>query len=183
MWYKNKAFWLVVVGAVGSVIAYFNAEVAAGFKAVASALLRAFLVLALVTGLAMPVGCGWLTSTLPVVAAFITRAAGVIDTIEQFSDLFFMKNPDQGTQAKVDEAILRARAALDAVSHTGSGIEQAKLEFEKAYAELLKVVAPLGVFATEDDGLALAEGEGFAADGSRRMALKVPPPEALTAEL
>lgn len=179
MWYESKKFWAAVVSALALVAGYFREELGPVISGIGTELLKLLLVVAVVASCATVPACGWLTSTIPVVTAFVTRAANVIDTIEQFADLFFQKEPNPKAQTVVDEAILRARAALDAVSHGGAGVDKARLEFEKAYAELLKVVAPLGVRSAEG-GLAVARRDELASEGGLLLELRVPPPDELT---
>jgi hypothetical protein len=81
MWYKNVKFWAVVVGAVGSVIAYFNNEIAEAFKTVATALMKALFVTALIITCAPVPACG--PGTLPAIVAGVSAVGEFLDLFEE----------------------------------------------------------------------------------------------------
>jgi hypothetical protein len=98
--------------------------------------------------------CATVAAHLPSVIAAVTDGVMVLDTIDRFADAYFSSHgADPRTQAKVDGAIERARAALNAALRAAQGaehltqeqIDAAFADFRAAYAELLALVAPLGV--------------------------------------
>lgn len=122
------------------------------------------------------VGCATVASTLPTVIAAVTDGIMVLDSIENFIDLYFRAQPNPGKQAKVDEAVARARGALNAALRIAKGadnlnqakVDEAFAEFRKAYVELIALVGEFGV-RSGGSGLRAAPGE-----------LTVPAPMALT---
>ncbi len=127
------------------------------------------------------VGC---MAALPVIAkviAVVSEASLWIDTIESFADQLFARDPNAELQRKVDDALIRARAAaamLDKAAHgaqdlTDKDLAAAFAEFRSAYDSLLVLVQPLGVQAKP-----LGEGGKLGASPGR---LSVPSADELIA--
>lgn len=122
-------------------------------------------------------GCATLMTLLPKVIATITDAQMILDEIENFVDAFFAVQPDPPLQNKVTQALDNCRTSLNIALRTTTGakdlterdVEAAFKEFQKAYAELLVLVQPLGV-VQGDTGDKLSIGP---------KQLVVPPPLAL----
>jgi hypothetical protein len=123
--------------------------------------------------------CAAVVTTLPAIIAAVVDGALVLDTIASFIRRYFAAHPDPSNQdklLKVEIAIARARAALDAALRIAQGAEklnQAKIDeafadFRMAYQELLILVQPFGI-SSGGDKLAATPG-----------GLKVPEPMALT---
>lgn len=121
------------------------------------------LVLACILALAAP-GCAAVMAVLPAVVSIVTDAMLILDQIEDHVRLFFKSRPDAETEAKVQAAVSRARAALVALNRTAQGVEaaddqrlaEAFAAFREAYEALLEVVAPFGV-QTQPGGFAIAQ--------------------------
>ena len=112
---------------------------------------KLLIVLALVLSGAVS-GCA-LASVLPTVITVVQDAILIIDEIQGFVDQYFAGQPDPIKQRAVQAAIGRARTALDLALRTSKGtadvsdkqVAAALDEFRAAYADLLKLVEPLGV--------------------------------------
>lgn len=113
---------------------------------------RITLALALVTTLTLS-SCAAVVAHLPTVVAAVTDAMLVLDSIERFVALYFVKHPDEDKAAKVAAALVRARGALNAALRSAEGAKQldqgqvdaAFAEFREAYQALIALVGPLGV--------------------------------------
>jgi len=128
--------------------------------------------------LAAPVTSGCvLADLLPQVIAAATDASLVLDAIQSFVNQFFAKAPDPAAQAKVEQAIARARAAADVALRTAQASQQltqkdidaAFAGFKEAYDALMVLVGPMGVRETK---LGEPQRMGVTADGM----LSVPRP-------
>jgi hypothetical protein len=131
-----------------------------------------FLVAASLSG-----GCASVAAALPHIIAAIVDGGHVIDTIASFVAKWFAAHPDPTTQKKVDEAISKARRALNVALRSAEGtdkLDQAKVDaafedFKQAYLELISLVRPYGVSQEGEPPKANADGAG----------LVVPPPLAI----
>lgn len=98
-------------------------------------------------------GCAAFAALLPGVIAAVLDGMQVIDAIEAFVARYFAAHPDPATQAKIDTAILKARAALNVALRSAQGaknlddaqIDKAFDDFKQAYLELMSLVKPYGV--------------------------------------
>lgn len=125
-------------------------------------------------------GCAAVGAALPHIIAAVVDGVQVLDTIYAFVQQFFAKHPDADTQAKVEAALQKCRAALNVALRTAEGADgvanaqtDAAFEaFKQAYLELIALVRPLGV-NTGDRLSAASAGD----------TLVVPEPLALTKHL
>jgi len=119
--------------------------------------------------------CATVVSALPAVISAVVDGALVLDTIASFIRRYFAERPNPDALAKVEIAIARARAALDAALRIAQGaqkLDQAKIDeafadFRVAYQELLILVQPFGI--SSGDKMAATPG-----------GLQVPAPLAIT---
>jgi hypothetical protein len=99
------------------------------------------------------VGCATVASNLPVIIAAVMDAEMILSSLQSFVDAFFKVKPDEALEKKVRDAMARTRSALNAALRLAQGAEkldQAKIDeafadFKAAYAELIVILAPLGV--------------------------------------
>lgn len=168
---SSKAVVLAAIAALGALAREIYGIVESFAKAAGLALLLSLTV-------AQASGCGAVASTIATVIQAVTRATCVLDTIEQFTDMFFAQRSSPKSKAVVADALTRARAALVVVARGGEGVAAAEVAFQEAYAELLRVVAPYGVSARPGLGVTYSSGvdahsPGLAFSGAR---LEVPDP-------
>lgn len=98
-------------------------------------------------------GCAAIAAVLPDVIAAVLDGMQIIDVIEQFVARYFQSHPDPVAQKKVDDAILKARTALNVALRSAQGaknlddaqIDKAFEDFKQAYLELMALVRPYGV--------------------------------------
>ena len=98
-------------------------------------------------------GCGAVMSMLPTVVAAVIDAVMILDTIEEFTDKYFIAHPDPSKEAAVSEALQKARTSLDVALRVAQSTEEltkgdvikAFEGFRDAYEKLLVLVGPLGV--------------------------------------
>lgn len=132
--------------------------------------------LVLFAALSFAPGCATISSTLPIIIAAVTDGVMVLDSIQVFADAFFRNKPNEDLEKKVRDGIARSRSALNAALRLAQGaekldqakIDEAFVEFKRAYADLLVLLTPLGV---QQQGTALKAIPG---------GLIVPEPLALT---
>lgn len=107
-------------------------------------------------------GCGAIMAAIPIVVTAAQTAGEVIDAISDFVH-------GHGVQdAAVNEALVRARAALVAVLNAADGakdihdqqLQKALDAFQSAYAALLVAVGPYGVHPAPESGRLAAAGPG-----------------------
>lgn len=111
--------------------------------------------LALPLALGTP-GCATIASNLPIVIAAVLDAQMILDSLTGFVDAFFRVKPDADLEKKVRDSMARTKSALNVALRLAQGAEkldQAKIdeafkEFRLAYADLLVLLAPLGVSAS-----------------------------------
>ena len=115
--------------------------------AFALALLSAFM--------AAPSGCGApLATVLPDVIKTVTDASLILDRVESYVDRVFGMVPNPEYEAKVGAALDKARTALSVALRASEGAQAANDgdaakaldDFRAAYAELMKLAAPLGAW-------------------------------------
>ena len=124
-------------------------------------------------------GCSMLAKWLPRVISALGQAGQVLDAIDTAARSWFTANPNAEAEARYVSLMGKARAALAATHAAAEGTDELAHEntvaafeaYRQAYAELLKLLGPMGIVAPATDG-ALSTGD----DG----ALMVPAPEALT---
>lgn len=98
-------------------------------------------------------GCAGVVTALPAIIATLVDAGQIIDTIDTFVRQWFLAHPDASAQAKVSEALVRARGALNVLLRAANGakdVNDAKVdaafnEFKIAYIALLELTKPYGV--------------------------------------
>lgn len=108
------------------------------------------------------------SSVLPIIASYVTDAAMVLGTVQQFVDTYFATHPDPAKQKQVDDAIKKAKTALDAAQKALAGaseLTQAQVtaafaDFVAAYNDLMALVGPLGVTVQDPAGKALKAAPG-----------------------
>lgn len=102
-----------------------------------------------------PVGCATVATNLPIVIAAVMDASLILESLTSFIDAYFRVRPDADLEKKVRDAMTKTRAALNTALRLAQGAEklnQAQIDaafadFKAAYAELLVILAPLGVTA------------------------------------
>ena len=130
--------------------------------------MKRLLAIALIFTTLTTAGCAALAAVLPDIVAALVDGGQILATIESFMASYFANHPDPVAQAKVADAILKARTALNLATRAAQGtndandkkLDQAFADFEAAYVELLKLVAPYGVKPARPGGnLSAAPGE------------------------
>jgi hypothetical protein len=102
--------------------------------------------------------CATLSGNLPNIIAYVQDGEFILNSISRFVDLFFRTSPNTDLQLKIEKVMDQARTALDLALRAASGgqkldqkqVDAAFEEFKKAYADLLILVAPLGVRTSTD---------------------------------
>lgn len=104
--------------------------------------------------LAIPVaGCSTIFSHLPNVLAYVQDGQLVLSTVESFANAWFAIHPDAAKQKLVNQAVAKAKTALDLAVRAAQGadglkqadVDQAFGQFQLAYQDLLSLLGPLGV--------------------------------------
>ena len=101
-------------------------------------------------------GCAaWQTfvAALPVVSGILADGNGVLNMIENTVNAYFLGNPNPAQQAKIDAALTKTQQALLAGERALAGLTDATegqvaaafTDFAAAYAELMQLIAPLGI--------------------------------------
>jgi hypothetical protein len=98
-------------------------------------------------------GCSTIFSNLPSVLAYVQDGQLVLSTIESFANAFFAARPDASAQKAVNEAIAKAKSALDLAVRAAEGVDglkQADVDaafksFSLAYQDLISLLGPMGV--------------------------------------
>jgi len=98
-------------------------------------------------------GCAAFAASLPAIIAAIIDGAQVLDAIEKFVNAYFVTHPDPVAQAKVNEAMVKCRSALNIALRSAQGaknvdeqkVDQAFNDFKAAYLELITLCRPYGV--------------------------------------
>lgn len=146
----------------------------------ARSLAAPFRLFLLSASLALPtMGCAALGAVLPDVIAAVVDGQQILDAIADFVTKYFTNHPDPAAQTKVDEALAKARGALNVALRVAKGangvanaqVDQAFADFEAAYLELVKLCAPYGVKVTPGHGARFQAAPG---------ALYVPEPLAVS---
>lgn len=148
--------------------------------------LKRLLVFALLICISGPLmGCQQFLSKAAEVALkilpILAEAGAVLDAVDLQARSHFRENPDRELEEKYVKAMAKARLALSATARTAEGtnelagadVEAGFNEYEKAFQEVMAILAPLGVVRITAGGDALQAGEG---DG----ALTIPLPRALS---
>lgn len=97
--------------------------------------------------------CAAALSLLPDVVAAVTDGMQIIEAIERFCNLYFIKHPDPHAEMAVGDAIAKARDALNVALRTAQGakelndkqVDAAFEDFKQAYIALLGLVRSYGV--------------------------------------
>ena len=105
--------------------------------------------------------CATLSGNLPSIVAYVQDGEFILNSISRFVDLFFRTSPNTDLQLKIEKVMDQARTALDLALRAASGgqkldqkqVDAAFEEFKKAYADLLILVAPLGVRTSTDGSI------------------------------
>jgi hypothetical protein len=105
--------------------------------------------------------CATLAGNLPSIIAYVQDGAFVLDSISRFADQFFRTSPNTDLQLKIEKVLDQARTALDLALRAASGgekldqkqVDAAFEDFKRAYADLLILVAPLGVHTSTDGSI------------------------------
>jgi len=113
-------------------------------------------------------GCAAIAAIIPILEDVIIvaqDAAEIIAIIQAAADVFFSSHPAPETQAKVNQAIIDCRAALDVAIRVSRGTKDlnedsadaAFNEFRQAYASLLVLLKDAGVM-TNDHAMRTSRG-------------------------
>ncbi len=113
-------------------------------------------------------GCAAVAAALPGVLAVVQDGEQILSAIEGFVALVFAQHPDAELQAKVAQAVARARSALNLALRAAQGakalgdqaVDAAFKEFEQAYLDLISLTRPLGVRPAGQARMAAAAGGG-----------------------
>lgn len=109
--------------------------------------------LALALALLLTPACAGVLAFLPKIVNVVSDAILILEQIQQHVDLQFAATPNADLQSKVNQALSKARSALNAVTQAANGAQEADDgnlvaafdAFRQAYAELLVIVAPFKV--------------------------------------
>lgn len=105
--------------------------------------------------LAVP-ACGGALAVLPDVIAYILDGMQVLDVVAAFVDRYFVQHPNPVAQARVADALAKARNALNVALRSAQGAEKmdnaqvdaAFDDFKKAYLDLISLVRSFGMNVT-----------------------------------
>jgi len=115
-------------------------------------------VLAAVAALAIGfTGCAGVVANLPAVLAYVQDAELVVSTIESFVNAYFTAKPDPALQGKIAVVIARVKSAEDLIARLATAGKEANMaqidaafaDLKVAYVDLLQLVGPLGVHASD----------------------------------
>ncbi len=118
------------------------------------------------SSLAVTPGCATISPLLPTAIVYVQDATLVLETIDTFVKAYFSMTPDPTHEVKVENAIARARSALDAalrIIHGSQKLDDAQIDaafadFKVAYTDLLTMTDFLGVHPI-DRGQVLAKSQ------------------------
>lgn len=126
----------------------------------------------LIAALVLP-GCATLLPYLVKIAQVAQQVASLVDVVEAGADEWFEAHPDEEAEAKVDNAVHRARAALAVfngaaasaqASHAGN-VGKAQEELLAAWENLRQALMGTGILG--DAGLMPAGGGSFGGGGGQ----------------
>lgn len=125
-----------------------------------------------------------MSTALDDVAVAVSDGATVLDEIETVAQLFFAAKPNPEAQARVEQAIQKARTALTVAARTAQGakqLDQAHVDsafqsFREAYSDLATELGKDGVAAVGPDGVVTPTPTKFAAakNGEARETIHAP---------